>query len=184
MGEIGEAFKKPDFSGAETAAGNLWNQAMGEVTPSQGSIDQVAKMQNQMGNQAYNQGLTGSTMEQQALGQGETQAFDADQMKQAQQILGLTGGELAGQRQASMMPLQLLGTGLGAASQGLGAYEGGKAGGSGLGSGSTSGLGQTAGTALGAGAGAAIPGLPTGLSSYLGGILGNLGQGAWQDLLG
>ena len=56
---------------------------MGSIQPSQASLDQVSSMQNQMTNQQYNQGLSGSTMGEHALGAGEMNAFQHDQVNQA-----------------------------------------------------------------------------------------------------
>jgi len=168
---MSDIFGSPDFSGAATKGGNLWNQIMGEVQPSQASIDQVGKMQNQMGNQFYNQGLSGSTIEQQALGQGETQAFDADQMAQAHQILGLTGGELAAQQQQKMAPWELGGEALGgfAGAGGIPGIE--KL--FGMGGSST-----TPSTGLGGLGAAGGPG------GYLSNLIDTMGIGAFSQLLG
>jgi len=110
----------PNWSNYITQGGQLYNQALGEVTPSPAVINQVAKMQNQMGNQMYNQGLSGSTIANQALASGQTQAFDKDAMAQAQQILGMgtkvgatdIASQVAKNKQdmmSSMLPFQLLG---------------------------------------------------------------------------
>lgn len=110
----------PDFASYITQGGNLYNQALSEVHPSAGVLDQVAQMQNQMGNQAFTQGLSGSTIANQALASGETQAFNKDAMAQAQQILGIgkdVGGadvasQLMKQKQSAaehMMPWSILG---------------------------------------------------------------------------
>ena len=95
---------------------------MGEVHPSQEALNQVARMQNQMTNQMYNQGLSGSTISQEALGAGETGAFDQDAMRQAQQILGLTGATAAARRAPGMEFAQLLGEGVGGLTHLLSAF--------------------------------------------------------------
>ena len=92
---FGSAPTLPSIGDSAHSAEDVYNQVLSSIHPSAMSLDQVAKMQNTMGNQAYNTGLSGSTMQQQALGAGETSAFDADQMKQVATILGLTGGEEA-----------------------------------------------------------------------------------------
>ena len=100
---FGSAPQLPSIGSSAQSAEDVYNQVLRSTSPSASSLDQVARMQNTMGNQAYNTGLSGSTMEQQALGAGETQAFDADQMKQVSAILGLTGAETAqGMAQAKL----------------------------------------------------------------------------------
>ncbi len=110
----------PDWESYITQGGNLYNQALSEVHPSAAVINQVAQMQNQMGNQAYNQGLSGSTIYGQALASGQTQAFDKDAMAQAQQIMGMgtkvgatdIASQYAEQKRKEMqemMPFQLFG---------------------------------------------------------------------------
>lgn len=108
----------PDWQSYITQGGQLYNQALGEVHPSAAVINQVAQMQNQMGNQAFNTGLAGSTIYGQALASGQTQAFDKDAMQQAQQILGLgtqvgatdIGAQIAEARQKAMSsPFNILG---------------------------------------------------------------------------
>ena len=93
----GSTYKSPDIQANARQAEGIYNQVLSSTHPSASAMDQVATMQNTMGNQAYNTGLSGSTIEQQQLGAGETSAFDADQMKQVAAILGLTGGVTAGQ---------------------------------------------------------------------------------------
>lgn len=110
----------PDWGSYISQGGNLYNQALSEVHPSAAVINQVAQMQNQMGNQAYNQGLSGSTIYGQSLAEGQTQAFDKDAMAQAQQILGMgtkvgatdIGSQIAEQRRkqmSSILPFEMLG---------------------------------------------------------------------------
>ena len=109
----------PDWSSYITQGGKLYNQALGEVTPSPAVINQVAQMQNQMGNQAFNTGLSGSTIANQALASGQTQAFDKDAMAQAQQILGMgtkvgatdIGSQVAQAKQSELdSPFNVLGS--------------------------------------------------------------------------
>jgi len=111
---------KPDWSNYITQGGNLYNQALSEVHPSAAVINQVAAQQNQMGNQAFNTGLSGSTIAAQASAQGQTQAFDKDAMAQAHEILGMGtkygATDIASQvaenkrkMMSSMLPFQLLG---------------------------------------------------------------------------
>jgi ABC-type dipeptide/oligopeptide/nickel transport system permease subunit len=110
----------PDWGSYISQGGNLYNQALSEVHPSAAVINQTAQMQNQAGNQAFNQGLSGSTIYAQNLAEGQTQAFNKDAMQQAQTILGLgtkvgatdIGSQIADQRRKqmeSMFPWMLAG---------------------------------------------------------------------------
>jgi hypothetical protein len=122
----------PDWSNYITQGGQLYNQALGEVHPSSAVIDQAAQMQNQMGNQNFNTGLSGSTIANQALASGQTQAFDKDAMAQAQQILGMgtkvgatdIGSQIAQSKKSEMdSPFNIL-SGLFGSFAGLGGIPG------------------------------------------------------------
>jgi len=100
---------QPDWGGDINDVMNAWNQAIGMVKPSQAALNQTSALQNQMTNQQYNQGLSGSTMGNQALGSGEMGAFQSDIDQQAKSALGMlpmiAGGNLA----AQMLPGQSVG---------------------------------------------------------------------------
>ncbi len=98
-----------DWSGDTQDAINTWNQAVAGIQPSQGSINQVSQMNNQMTNDQYNQGLTASTMANQALGSGEMNAFQQDQTNQAKAAMGMMPMMAKGNMAAQMLPYQTLG---------------------------------------------------------------------------
>ena len=94
----------PDWSGDINDVTNAWNQLISGINPSQASLNQASALNNQMTNQQYNQGLSGSTIANQALGSGEMNAFQSDVDNQAKSALTMFP-EIAGGNQASkMMP--------------------------------------------------------------------------------
>lgn len=104
---------QPDWSGDIGDVDKYYNQLRAGIDPSQGAMNQASQLQNQMTNQQYNQGLSGSTIANQALGSGEMNAFQQDLDKQTQQALGMFAPISQGNLQAQMMPTQQLGQFLG-----------------------------------------------------------------------
>ena len=97
---------QPNWSGDTADAANSWNQMMSSIQPSQGAMNQASALQNQMTNQQYDQGLSASTMGNQALGSGEMNAFQQDQVNQAKDAMGMMPMMAQGNMAAQMMPSQ------------------------------------------------------------------------------
>ena len=104
---------QPDWSGDIGDVTDMYNQLRAGMQPSQASMNQAAALQNQMTNQQYNQGLSGSTMGNQALGTGEMNAFQQDVDRQTAQALGMLPMVAQGNMQSQMMPYNMLGSILG-----------------------------------------------------------------------
>jgi hypothetical protein len=94
----------PDWSGDINDVLNSWNQLVAGINPSQAALNQASALQNQMTNQQYNQGLSGSTISNQALGSGEMGAFQSDIDKQAQSALQMFPEIASGNQASKMMP--------------------------------------------------------------------------------
>lgn len=110
---------QPDWSGDTQDAIDSWNKIMSGIQPSAGAMNSAAQLQNQMTNQQYNQGLSGSTMGNQALASGEMNAFQQDQVNQAKAAMSQIPMYAQGNLASQMLPYQtlgqLLGFGVGAA---------------------------------------------------------------------
>jgi len=158
----------PDWNKYLSQSQGLYNTALAGYHPSAQEQDQVSQMANQMGNQDYLTGLSGSSMEQQNLAKGIGLAQDQDQQQYLSDMYHLASpigqSEFQSQQRSASMPWQLAGQIGGGVIGGLtggpmGAMAGSQIGGSALG-GQPSGMGATpsmggmsAGSSLGAGMG-------------------------------
>lgn len=107
---------------AANQSADIYNMLRNRAQPSINAQNQVAKMQQGILNKDYLTGLRGSTIEQQALGRGEADAFNSDINNQVAGMMGLMPTLMQQQGMAQQQRNALVSSGLNTAAGLFGDY--------------------------------------------------------------
>jgi hypothetical protein len=126
---FGGSTPSPDWNSYLDQAQDLYDRALSGAHASPAALQQVGQLKSSMLPQAYNTGLAGSTLMNQSISRGATEAINQDVQRQVAEEMGLMGNigqsDIAQQtahQQQGMAPFNFMGNLLG---MGVGGYFGG-----------------------------------------------------------